>query len=160
MFTKLTSLASSRCFPRAAAVSAAAFPVCWNDLRAVTTLGGSTRWKHTTGTDGTSDLIDELMEENKILYDGWKYGSPGAMLGTQTSHVETDATGTVVSIAPLHRKDHDPYGNHKQPHLIDLIYTSAHARRNGHCVSLLKRLVGRKRDDSVCRRRGGRGSLP
>jgi hypothetical protein len=97
------------------------------------------------GQPDTSAILQELTQlEGSFLLDmyrGWKRGSPGAIPRSQTTRVETTKSGAVISIALLHRKEHDPFGNHREPHYIDLVYTKMDARRNGHGTSLLKRLV-------------------
>ena len=51
-----------------------------------------------------------------------------------------DKNNNVVSFAILHRVDYDPYRKHKNPYVLDYIYTYELYRNMGYAQSLIKKI--------------------
>ena len=53
-------------------------------------------------------------------------------------YLKLNADDDVVSFALLHKTDYDPYRKHKNPYVLDYIYTYTNYRIMGHAQSLIR----------------------
>ena len=64
-------------------------------------------------------------------------------------YLKLNADDDVVSFALLHKTDYDPYRKHKNPYVLDYIYTYTNYRNMGHAQSLINKIKTKARIHST-----------
>lgn len=82
------------------------------------------------------NLKNTLSGFDRLYLESWSKESPGTV---EIAYVRND-NEEVMSFALLHKIEHDPYGKHKEPYLMDFIYTQPVHRRSGYASDLLSKL--------------------
>ena len=65
-------------------------------------------------------------------------------------HLKLNADDDVVSFALLHKTDRDPYRKHKNPYVLDYIYTYTNYRNMGHAQSLINKIKQKHEFKALC----------
>ena len=65
-------------------------------------------------------------------------------------YLKLNAENDVVSFALLHETDYDPYRTHKNPYVLDYIYTYTNYRNMGHAQSLINKIKQKHEFTALC----------
>ena len=65
-------------------------------------------------------------------------------------YLKLNAENDVVSFALLHKTDRDPYRKHKNPYVLDYIYTYTNYRNMGHAQSLINKIKEKYEFTALC----------
>ena len=65
-------------------------------------------------------------------------------------YLKLNADDDVVSFALLHKTDYDPYRKHKNPYVLDYIYTYKNYRNMGHAQSLINKIKQNHEFTALC----------
>ena len=65
-------------------------------------------------------------------------------------YLKLNADNIVVSFALLHKTDYDPYRKHKNPYVLDYIYTYTNYRNMGHAQSLINKIKQKHEFTALC----------
>ena len=65
-------------------------------------------------------------------------------------YLKLNADDDVVSFALLHKTNYDPYGKHKNPYVLDYIYTYKNYRNMGHAESFINKVKKSRVHSILC----------
>ena len=65
-------------------------------------------------------------------------------------YLKLNSDDDVVSFALLHKTDYDPYRKHKNPYVLDYIYTYTNYRNMGHAQSLINAIKQKHEFTALC----------